>query len=321
MPDCVHACDHFSGGVAVNQFIARVFTDCVYGPRDMAGFLVGMSSLAFWICCQAPQFYKNIKRGSVDALSPWFLFEWFSGDLLNIVGSILSKQQTTQLATAFLFVMMDIIMLSQYIYYTGKNKRRQRLVALQEGSLLPGVVIAATLSTLPQVAEAAGASCRHLPSHSMDTVGWILGWASAFIYLNSRIPQIVKNFRRKSTGGLSVAMFVCAVCGNLTYALGVLIRARGWNDVYHALPFLVGSLGTVSLDFLIVGQVLRYGSKSSELSSPLLQDDSFTEPCITPEPKSVAAMHQPVEKIGNVKPVYMTPSPAMSGQSNNHPLN
>jgi hypothetical protein len=42
--------------------------------------------------------------------------------------------------------------------------------------------------------------------------------------------------------------------GNITYALGVIVRAKGWDDYHNALPFLVGSLGTVSLDVTIVCQ-------------------------------------------------------------------
>lgn len=47
----------------------------------------------------------------------------------------------------------------------------------------------------------------------------LLGWTSAVLYVGSRIPQIVKNYRQKSTEGLSLGMFFCAVLGNILFTL------------------------------------------------------------------------------------------------------
>lgn len=44
----------------------------------------------------------------------------------------------------------------------------------------------------------------------------------------------------------------------LTYALGVLLRATNWSDITDALPWLVGSIGTVAFDIVIVAQCMCY---------------------------------------------------------------
>src|SRR5690606_5284710 len=49
----------------------------------------------------------------------------------------------------------------------------------------------------------------------------VLGYLSAVIYLFSRIPQIVQNYRTKSTKGLSVLFFMISTLANLTYGGGV----------------------------------------------------------------------------------------------------
>lgn len=46
----------------------------------------------------------------------------------------------------------------------------------------------------------------------------VLGWLSAVLYILSRIPQIFKN-RHTKCAGLSLALFVFAVGGNVTYVL------------------------------------------------------------------------------------------------------
>lgn len=47
----------------------------------------------------------------------------------------------------------------------------------------------------------------------------IMGWTSAVLYVGSRIPQIVKNWKHKSTEGLSLGMFLCAVMGNILFTM------------------------------------------------------------------------------------------------------
>jgi hypothetical protein len=79
-------------GYEYNSFIAHVFSQCVYEPRQVIGFWVGMSSLLFWVMAQVPQFIKNKERKSASSLSPWFLLEWMLGDVLNLVGCLLTHQ-------------------------------------------------------------------------------------------------------------------------------------------------------------------------------------------------------------------------------------
>jgi hypothetical protein len=54
-------------------------------------------------------------------------------------------------------------------------------------------------------------------SHRMNWLPQTMGWASAILYIGSRIPQIVKNWKNESTEGLSFGMFICAVLGNVLF--------------------------------------------------------------------------------------------------------
>ena len=83
-------------GQAFIPWIHRVFGDCVYSAQDQVSFYIGMSSILFWLCAQAPQLYENYKRGKAEALSFWSLAAWLSGDITNLVGAILTHQLPTQ---------------------------------------------------------------------------------------------------------------------------------------------------------------------------------------------------------------------------------
>ena len=104
-------------GHAYVQWIGTGFSDCIYSAEELASFYLGLSSILIWCFCQAPQFYTNYKRGSVEALSKWFLIIWLSGDITNLAGAVLTNQLPTQQYTAMLFVSLDVCMVCQYSYY------------------------------------------------------------------------------------------------------------------------------------------------------------------------------------------------------------
>jgi len=92
---------------------------------EIASFVVGMSSILCWIFAQAPQFVMNCRRQQASALSKWFLLEWLTGDICNLIGSVLTHQFVTQISTAVIFVCMDFCLVSQYCYLTRKNTRAE----------------------------------------------------------------------------------------------------------------------------------------------------------------------------------------------------
>jgi uncharacterized protein with PQ loop repeat len=85
----------------------------------------------------------------------------------------------------------------------------------------------------------------------ISTLGQIFGWGCAVLYLGSRIPQVVKNFRRKSTDGLSLLFFLFACLGNITYVLSILSLSLDARYLFVNLSWLVGSAGTLMLDALV----------------------------------------------------------------------
>ena len=114
---------------------------------------------------------------------------------------------------------------------------------------------------------------------STMTIGRIVSWLSTFLYLGSRLPQIIKNFLRRSTAGLSLSLFIAAFFGNLFYASSILANpcawnsyppngARGWvgpegNDridwIGRATPFWLGAAGVLMMDAAVGVQFWMYG--------------------------------------------------------------
>lgn len=112
-----------------------------------------------------------------------------------------------------------------------------------------------------------------------DTLGQVFGYLCAVFYLGSRLPQLLLNYRRKSTEGVSLLFFLFACLGNLTYVLSILAytpvceggpfdrpgncRPGEAGALYGRymllnLSWLIGSFGTLLLDFVIFTQFFLY---------------------------------------------------------------
>ncbi|KAL5489766.1 hypothetical protein ACEPAI_4598 [Sanghuangporus weigelae] len=96
-------------------------------------------------------------------------------------------------------------------------------------------------------------------------IGRIFAWTCTTLYLTSRLPQIWKNFVRKSVEGLSMYLFVFAFLGNTFYVLSILSspmmskpRPISTAFLLESMPYLLGSGGTLLFDVTIVSQSLLY---------------------------------------------------------------
>lgn len=104
--------------------------------------------------------------------------------------------------------------------------------------------------------------------------GQIFGYICAALYLGSRVPQLLLNYRRKSTDGISMLFFLFACIGNLTYVLSIMAykpicsvpkhcesgEAKAVYGKYIAvnLSWLLGSFGTLLLDAGVFVQYFLY---------------------------------------------------------------
>ncbi|RCK57690.1 putative vacuolar amino acid transporter YPQ3 [Candida viswanathii] len=123
---------------------------------------------------------------------------------------------------------------------------------------------------------------KHGPKHPEDLVfdplAQTFGWLCAFLYLGSRIPQIVLNYERKSCEGISFMFFLFACLGNLTYVISILSIDMSWNYLWVNSSWLAGSLGTLGLDFTIFIQFFLYnGDKGDDSVSVSDYSESETE--------------------------------------------
>ncbi|NXJ69584.1 LAAT1 protein, partial [Rostratula benghalensis] len=270
---------NLSGCPNGSRWVMDVFNECARDGRDMASVVLGLVSIFCFAAASCPQFYQACKTGIMDrALSIYFLLGWLGGDLLNLIGSFLADQLPLQVYTAIYYVLADLVMLSLYGYYKVKNGGRGFPTPINAAFVFLSLGTVSTLSFLGRGAALAQEPARFKgrsllftggdelglqPFSRSEIIGFTIGSVSSVLYLCSRIPQIYTNYKRKSTVGVSYSLFALVMLGNLLYGLSVLLKnpepGQGEGDyVLHHLPWLVGSLGVLSLDVVISFQFLAY---------------------------------------------------------------
>lgn len=314
MPPCTCASDD------ALDWVRLTFRECVSTNAQLAGFYLGLLTIASWMCAQIPQLIINARTSSARGLSPWFLTQWLAGDAFNLIGCVATGDQApTQTYTAVYFVLSDVALLTQYVYYEASERRAKKRSDDDEGGDLDGSVYeglresdtesddddsettydvrrgsmraplspvggfvlagaaAASIALAATSRADGGASTSRLlmddglpPSDACDYNAnpvWMqhfgrgVGYLAAVFYLGGRVAQIVKNARRKTVKGLSLTMFALAITANVSYGASVLFGSTSHGDTMRALPWLVGSFGTVALDATILAQSVVFDER------------------------------------------------------------
>ncbi|KAL9605718.1 MAG: hypothetical protein Q9179_001101 [Wetmoreana sp. 5 TL-2023] len=128
---------------------------------------------------------------------------------------------------------------------------------------------------------------------SLEFTGRILSWMSTLLYLGSRFPQIYKNYRRRSTSGLSPTLFIAAFFGNLFYSSSLATNPLAWHDappyglrgwagedgsdritwIGLAIPFFLGAGGVLAMDGIVGIQFLMFGEGEAPTKVMVVRDE------------------------------------------------
>ncbi|KAH8662276.1 PQ loop repeat-domain-containing protein [Xylariales sp. PMI_506] len=145
---------------------------------------------------------------------------------------------------------------------TGEAEESDGKVWLRNSLSLLAVYVVGTLGWFVsyQVGAWDGPEAPDAPSaqSAVAIAGMVLGYLSAACYLCARVPQILKNYREKSCEGLALLFFLLSLTGNLTYGLSVFSYSQDADYLVKAIPWLLGSLGTMVEDCIIFYQFRIY---------------------------------------------------------------
>jgi len=227
---------------------------------------------------------------------------------LELGGALMAGLLPTVIILALYYSICDIILMIQIYYYRWARLQRfepnlitaerdEEETPLLVGSTREGPRETATRRLLKMYAPYAAAVLLVIASGFIswwvsvrsgnkeeapqspsepETSEWkiqVIGWTSAVLYLGSRVPQIFKNFKTKCEG-LSPALFLFAIAGNVTYSLSICAASTEREYLIRNGSWLAGSALTVFLDIFVLCQFFYYRSKGSREGEEILAGGS-----------------------------------------------
>ncbi|KAK9471276.1 PQ loop repeat-domain-containing protein [Dipodascopsis tothii] len=257
----------------------------------------GSISIACWVIVFSPQLYDTFRRQNTDDQSLSFLWLWFIGDLLNILGCVLQDTLPTMTILAIYNAMADVVMIFQTVYYR-RHRIRRYFVALMDGKDAGGpndepedvqeetysqsvvvplrrawktaffkfgialMVVLAIVTGLYIATDGHLYDAAHLTYRSRNAqpsyVGQVAGWCCTVIYVGSRIPQIVLNFAQKTCHETSIIYFFFASLGNIMFVFSIVIFDSSFHYLLLNASWLCGTLLSLVLDHTIFFQTRMY---------------------------------------------------------------
>jgi uncharacterized protein with PQ loop repeat len=86
---------------------------------------------------------------------------------------------------------------------------------------------------------------------STEVIGNVISWITMCMYIFGRFPQLLLNFKNKSTKDLSILMYILTIIANIAYLILIFIDPQYIMD---NLPWIISTIFTVILDFIVILQ-------------------------------------------------------------------
>jgi len=204
----------------------------------------GGISLVFYTIVYIPQFYLMYKTKSSSGISVLMLYLWTEADCLSLISTILVQLPAFLIIIGWFHFLIGVFMLGAVLYYkVDKTQRDIVLLAL----------FAMTNTAMTSVLQV-----YVTPSAFTETLGETVGWITTVIYIAGRLPQIYENYRKKSTKGLSMIMYIFTILGNTFYVLSVFSYSTEYDYIMINMAWIVLAITNVLLDVVVILQSYYY---------------------------------------------------------------
>lgn len=253
----------------------------MYLLGDLLSWIFGTLSNICWLIVFIPQIKENYINRSIKAMSFYLIFFWFMGDTLsNISAQYKDISSPIVIYVSSYNIIFDIIFFVQYIYYTfydlfvieieqedetrfllhdiyKKNVFKSIITLFLQWEIQVMLIYISIISSIDII--------LNIFNLQKALISTIYGWGSSFIFISSRIPQIYRNYKRKSVKGLSFFTFATIILANYLFLTSILLKLidiKTYEErslyVLGNLQWIVGPSITSILDIIILYQFLLF---------------------------------------------------------------
>ena len=166
-------------------------------------------------------------------------------DFISLVGTVILNLELSLIIIGWYHAIVGLLMTLYTLYYEKDNKVIKYVYVAIYYIINVSVCIYLTVTMLYNY-----------------EAGTIIGWVSSVLYIVGRFPQLYLNYRRKTTEGLSILMYVFTILGNTCYLLATITFSIEPDYILTNLPWIVMIIVTVIIDFVVIFQSYYYKKKS-----------------------------------------------------------
>jgi uncharacterized protein with PQ loop repeat len=191
------------------------------------------------------------------------LLLWSQADILSLIGTIMLYMPSSIVIIGWYHYLVGAIMIIFVLYYTEKYTQQNKDTNLNQdtdGDTMKYtyknylVKCFATFLFL-SINTCTCVILNMLIDKSHEETGAILGWITMSFYLIGRIPQMCMNYKRKSTEGLSLLMYIFTMCGNGVYLAVITIDPA---YIESNMPWIINCIVTILMDIFVICQYYIY---------------------------------------------------------------
>lgn len=247
-------------------------------------WIFGIISNGLWLFVFIPQLYKNYKNKNGEAISLLLLLCLMLGDIFSVISAVAKNLNLVIIYSAVYHIVLDLIVICQILYYRYYTENQESPTSEEDTPLLDTNTyneqkqyysyLCLTLGELTFLITSslfsiiASILIGLLPNKDIVLfMADILGWFATMIFISARVPQILLNYQRKSTQGLSLLSFIIINIANWCFLLSILILLYDTQPeqyleyIKYNLQWIVGSGSTSIFDGIIFYQFYNYRSR------------------------------------------------------------
>lgn len=256
---------------------------------DVISIILGWMYFCAWSFSFYGQVIENYRRGKVNGLNinfevynlvgfTGYTVYTFWGYFDNKLGT--GNVQVQDLCFAGHALILTIITIGQVIYYYDKNDPDLKISNFTITLLSVMIWGALVLIFVEQV-------LKYYDPHESTQKNYIfnsliyLGWCKVAISLVKYIPQVISNYRRKSTIGWNIHNILLDITGGvLSFAQNVIDSIRGTLDIEGQTPtlniakFAISVVAVIFDIIFIVQHYVLYKNANSDLNGNTQKDES-----------------------------------------------
>lgn len=210
----------------------------------------------------------NFYNKNSDAISFSLIFSLILGDLFSMMSGIYKNINSIIIFSSLYHIFLDLIVIVQIIYYR-KRSLNESIYLIEDYSRISKryyfyltsmefifVLIGGLLLITSQILL----ECK-------INIADFIGWIATIIFILSRVPQIILNYNRNSTEGLSIFSFIIINLANFFFCMSIVIvlvdvpKNNYLDYLMYNIQWIIGSICTMIFDVIILYQFIKYYKK------------------------------------------------------------